>query len=62
MANVQVVIVPVGMGATDEVTKVGVKCEEVREKLVSAGIRARTDLRDNYTPGFHSTHYFKLLV
>lgn len=51
MANVQVVIIPVGMGATEEVAKVGAKCEEVREKLVAAGIRARTDLRDNYTPG-----------
>ena len=48
----KVVIIPVGLGsATDEVRKVVVKCEEVLEKLVAAGIRARADLRDNNTPG-----------
>ncbi|KAI0071529.1 prolyl-tRNA synthetase [Panus rudis PR-1116 ss-1] len=55
VASIQVVIVPCGITAktSDEQRKtINDKCEEVAEELRKAGVRAKADLRDVYTPGF----------
>jgi prolyl-tRNA synthetase len=49
LAPVQVVIVPIVRG--DEGGPVMEKAEEVRRRLVDAGVRVRVDARDNLSPG-----------
>jgi hypothetical protein len=55
VACIQVIVVPCGITAktTDEGRgRVNSACEELAETLVKAGIRAKADLRDGYTPGY----------
>lgn len=55
VANVQVVVVPVGVTAktTDEMReKISNACSDVVKTLKKVGIRAKADLRDGYTPGW----------
>lgn len=55
VASVQVVIVPVGITAktsAEDEAAIYAKCNEVCQTLTAAGIRAKADLRDNYTPGW----------
>lgn len=55
VANIQIVIVPVGITARttpEDQEKIYEKCREVEAVLKTANIRAKADLRDNYTPGW----------
>lgn len=55
VAGIQVVIVPCGITVktSDEQRKtINNKCEELAQELKKAGIKAKADLRDVYTPGF----------
>lgn len=33
------------------------KCEALKKELLAVDIRARTDLRDNYSPGWKFNHW-----
>jgi prolyl-tRNA synthetase len=55
VASVQVVIVPCGITAKtteEQRQEITAKCEELAATLKKAGVRARADLRDGYTPGY----------
>lgn len=55
VASIQVVIVPCGITAktSDEARKnINDACEELAKSLKKAGVRAKADLREGYTPGF----------
>jgi prolyl-tRNA synthetase len=55
VASIQVVIVPCGITAkTSEADrdKISATCEELVKTLKKAGIRAKADLREGYTPGY----------
>lgn len=55
VASVQAVIVPCGITAktTDEQrANINTACEDLAKTLKKAGIRAKADLRDGYTPGY----------
>jgi prolyl-tRNA synthetase len=55
VANVQVVVVPVGVTAktSDEMReKIASACQDVVKTLKKAGVRAKADLREGYTPGW----------
>ena len=55
VASVQTVIVPCGITAKtteEQRQEITAKCEELVATLKKAGIRARADLRDGYTPGY----------
>ncbi|KAL5008454.1 hypothetical protein ScPMuIL_014035 [Solemya velum] len=60
VACVQVIFVPCGITANlteadnDLLMK---KCDEMRDVLKAAGIRARSDTRDNYSPGWKFNHW-----
>lgn len=60
VASVQVIIVPCGITANlskkDEQELMD-KCEALKKELLAADIRARTDLRDNYSPGWKFNHW-----
>nr|XP_002126649.2 LOW QUALITY PROTEIN: bifunctional glutamate/proline--tRNA ligase [Ciona intestinalis] len=60
VANLQVVIVPCGVTASlpEEDKKVLYsKCDDYLSKLKSVGIRAKSDTRDNYSPGWKFNHW-----
>ncbi|KAJ7173847.1 hypothetical protein C8R46DRAFT_1175094 [Mycena filopes] len=55
VASVQVVIVPCGITAktTEESrAKINDACEDLAKTLKKAGVRAKADLREGYTPGY----------
>ncbi|PPQ69797.1 hypothetical protein CVT24_003073 [Panaeolus cyanescens] len=55
VASVQVIVVPCGITAktTDEQrANINKSCEDLAKTLKKAGIRAKADLRDGYTPGY----------
>ncbi|KZO98569.1 prolyl-tRNA synthetase [Calocera viscosa TUFC12733] len=55
VASIQVVIVPCGVTAktSDELRKrIPDECDALAKKLKKAGIKARADLREGYTPGY----------
>ncbi|EJT99274.1 prolyl-tRNA synthetase [Dacryopinax primogenitus] len=55
VASIQVIIVPCGVNAktSDEMRKrVPEECDALAKKLKKAGIKAKADLRDGYTPGY----------
>ncbi|KAI0790391.1 prolyl-tRNA synthetase [Abortiporus biennis] len=51
VANVQVVVVPCGVTAKTR-ESLNAKVEEIAKDLKKAGIKAKADTRDGYTPGF----------
>lgn len=60
VASVQVVIVPVGITAktTDEQrAALTDACSLLAKELKAAGVRAKADLRDNYSPGWRFNHW-----
>uniref|UniRef100_A0A663M0B0 Bifunctional glutamate/proline--tRNA ligase n=1 Tax=Athene cunicularia TaxID=194338 RepID=A0A663M0B0_ATHCN len=60
VASVQVVIIPCGItNSLSEEDKEALlkKCNEYRNRLLSANIRVRADLRDNYSPGWKFNHW-----
>ncbi|KAJ2790769.1 ribose-phosphate pyrophosphokinase 1, partial [Coemansia guatemalensis] len=60
VAETQIIIVPCGLTSkhTDEDRRrVTDACLTVEARLKKVGIRADTDLRDNYTPGFKYSHW-----
>ncbi|CAG8496319.1 11996_t:CDS:2 [Diversispora eburnea] len=60
VAQIQVIVIPCGLtGKTPEEEKKNVekKVNEVVEELKSAGIRAKSDLRDTHTPGYKFNHW-----
>jgi prolyl-tRNA synthetase len=55
VASIQAVIVPCGITAktTDEQrASINGACEELAKTLKKAGVRAKADLREGYTPGY----------
>ncbi|KAI8909118.1 hypothetical protein EDD86DRAFT_206994 [Gorgonomyces haynaldii] len=59
VASVQVVIVPLGAAAKnvelrDSLNK---KAQELQQQLKTKGVRAKADLRDNYTAGYKFNHW-----
>jgi bifunctional glutamyl/prolyl-tRNA synthetase len=55
-----VVIIPCGItNALSEEDKEALmaKCNDYRKRLLSANIRVRADLRDNYSPGWKFNHW-----
>jgi len=52
VASVQVIIVPVGLNNKSDHQAIYKGCEDLAEVLTDAGIRARVDLREGYTPGY----------
>uniref|UniRef100_A0A183DQB1 Proline--tRNA ligase n=1 Tax=Gongylonema pulchrum TaxID=637853 RepID=A0A183DQB1_9BILA len=60
VAPLQVIVIPVGITAQmDEETKkrITVKAEEIAKNLKNSDIRAESDLRDNYSPGWKFNHW-----
>ncbi|ORC92715.1 putative prolyl-tRNA synthetase, putative,bifunctional aminoacyl-tRNA synthetase [Trypanosoma theileri] len=60
VANVQVVIIPVGItkDTTDEERETLLdKCKVLEKDLINSGLRAKADLRDNYSPGWRFNHW-----
>lgn len=51
VASVQAVVVPCGVTAKNR-QEMNDKCEELAATLKKAGIKAKADLRDGYTPGY----------
>lgn len=51
VASVQVVVVPCGVTAKNRLD-MNDKCEELAAKLRTAGVKAKADTRDGYTPGY----------
>lgn len=55
VASIQTVVVPCGITAktTDELrNKIYDSCDEIAKTLKKAGVRAKADLREGYTPGY----------
>ncbi|XP_035682463.1 bifunctional glutamate/proline--tRNA ligase-like [Branchiostoma floridae] len=60
VARDQVVVIPCGVTASlpeEDKQKLMKKCQEYRQALRDAGIRATDDLRDNYSPGWKFNHW-----
>ncbi|XP_075781329.1 bifunctional glutamate/proline--tRNA ligase isoform X2 [Pelodiscus sinensis] len=60
VACVQVVVIPCGITNTlSEVDKEALmkKCNEYLKRLLQVNVRARADLRDNYSPGWKFNHW-----
>ena len=56
----QAVIVPCGLTVNlpeDEKTKLLDKCKQLEQRLKAAGVRAKGDYRDNYSPGWKFNHW-----
>lgn len=55
VAEVQVIIIPVGITAKtsdDDRARMYAECDSFRELLADVGVRAETDLREGYSPGY----------
>ena len=52
VATVQAVVVPCGIKANTNKKDLYDRCEELAQKLRKAGVRAKADVRDGYTPGY----------
>lgn len=52
VASVQAVVVPCGITVKTNKQEVYDHCEELAARLRKAGIRAKADLREGYTPGY----------
>ena len=52
VAALQVVVVPCGLTNKTDHQAIYKGCEDVADVLIKAGIKARADLREGYTPGY----------
>ncbi|XP_059208523.1 bifunctional glutamate/proline--tRNA ligase isoform X2 [Centropristis striata] len=60
VACLQVVIIPCGVTASlpeQEKEALMTQCSKYQSRLLAAGIRVKTDLRDNYSPGWKFNHW-----
>lgn len=60
VALVQTVIVPCGITvktSKEDMEKLLDSCKDVEVRLKKAGLKAKADLRDNYSPGFKFNHW-----
>ncbi|PFX18452.1 Bifunctional glutamate/proline--tRNA ligase [Stylophora pistillata] len=60
VASIQTIIVPCGLTVNlpeDEKTKLLDKCKQLEQRLKAAGVRAKGDYRDNYSPGWKFNHW-----
>ncbi|XP_075719466.1 bifunctional glutamate/proline--tRNA ligase isoform X5 [Rhinoderma darwinii] len=60
VACVQVIVIPCGITNTlsdDDKEALLQKCTQYFQRLLNVNIRARTDLRDNYSPGWKFNHW-----
>ncbi|XP_014383540.1 PREDICTED: bifunctional glutamate/proline--tRNA ligase isoform X2 [Myotis brandtii] len=60
VACVQVVVIPCGITTAlseEDRDALIAKCNDYRRRLLSVNIRARADLRDNYSPGWKFNHW-----
>uniref|UniRef100_W5NJE8 Anticodon-binding domain-containing protein n=1 Tax=Lepisosteus oculatus TaxID=7918 RepID=W5NJE8_LEPOC len=60
VACLQVIIIPCGITASlpdSEKEVLLSRCSQYLERLTQSGIRARADLRDNYSPGWKFNHW-----
>ncbi|CAO3617536.1 unnamed protein product [Cunninghamella echinulata] len=60
VALTQVVIIPCGLTVKttkEDADKLFDVCSDLGKKLKKAGIKVKTDLRENYTPGFKFNHW-----
>ncbi|XP_045887851.1 bifunctional glutamate/proline--tRNA ligase isoform X1 [Micropterus dolomieu] len=60
VACLQVVIIPCGITASlpeQDKEAVLTQCSKYLSKLLDAGVRVKTDLRDNYSPGWKFNHW-----
>lgn len=56
----QVVIIPCGITASlpeQEKEALLAQCSKYLSRLLDAGVRVKTDLRDNYSPGWKFNHW-----
>ncbi|KAI8581327.1 hypothetical protein K450DRAFT_232526 [Umbelopsis ramanniana AG] len=60
VANVQAVLIPCGLtvkSKQEDYDAIYGACTDVAAKLKKAGVKSKTDLRDNYTPGYKFNHW-----
>jgi bifunctional glutamyl/prolyl-tRNA synthetase len=58
VAHVQVVLIPTGAPKTEEDReKIVNRINDINKKLLQAGIKSKTDLRDHVTPGWKYAHW-----
>ncbi|XP_042338764.1 bifunctional glutamate/proline--tRNA ligase-like, partial [Plectropomus leopardus] len=60
VACLQVVIIPCGITASlpeQDKDSLMAQCTKYLNRLLDAGIRVKTDLRDNYSPGWKFNHW-----
>lgn len=60
VAALQVVVVPVGITvktSAEDAAKINSTAEKVAADLNAAGVRAKADMRENYSPGFKFNHW-----
>ncbi|KAI8374687.1 uncharacterized protein BYT42DRAFT_577281 [Radiomyces spectabilis] len=60
VALVQAVVIPCGLTAKstkEDFDRIYDSCSDIAKRLKKAGIKSKTDLRDNYTPGFKFNHW-----
>jgi prolyl-tRNA synthetase len=60
VASVQVIIVPVGITVKttpEQRDAISAACTSLQATLKQGGVRVKTDLRDNYTPGYKFNHW-----
>lgn len=56
----QVIIIPCGITnnlSEEDKESLIKKCSQYLDRLINAGVRARADLRDNYSPGWKFNHW-----
>ena len=52
VASLQAIIVPCGVTAKTNKQELYDACEDLAKRLKKAGVRAKADVRDGYTPGY----------
>ncbi|KAH6569915.1 hypothetical protein BASA50_005223 [Batrachochytrium salamandrivorans] len=60
VASIQVIVIPVGITAkTSDADRANIyaKAEELAATLKKSGVRAKSDSRDNYSPGYKYNHW-----
>ncbi|KAJ2785388.1 hypothetical protein GGI15_001940 [Coemansia interrupta] len=60
VAETQVIIIPCGLtvkSSDEDRRRIADACLNVEARLKMAGVRAESDLRENYTPGFKYSHW-----